>query len=163
MIGIQWKLTPQEREQAIAEGRRRQGVNEAKRLKGRNRGAEAGAEALRVHVLGAAGEMAVASYLGLKDQLYLEEQAVPGSCDLPGGIDVKTRARHYYDLLCQKDEVEGKKLVLVTIEARTIWIRGWIPSEQAIRADWWQEFVPGRGCYAVPQRELLPIDSLPIF
>ena len=54
---------------------RRQGVNEAKGLRGRNGGAWKCSKALYIHLLGAAGEMAVASHLGMKDFLYKETQA----------------------------------------------------------------------------------------
>ena len=82
---------------------RRQGVNEAQGLRGRNGGAWKGSKALDIHLLGAAGEMAVASYLGLKEHLFKETEAKRGSDDLPG-IDVKTRSKASYDLIVQKRE-----------------------------------------------------------
>jgi hypothetical protein len=98
---IVWQLTEDEKQAVRAEARRRQETNAKKRLKGRNNGPEAGDEALRVHLVGAAGEMAVASFLGLKKKVFGDMEAVRHSCDLPPDIDVKTRSRHYYDLLCQ--------------------------------------------------------------
>ena len=52
-----------EKSRALEEGLRRQGVYEAKGLRGRNCGAWKGNKALDIHLLGAAGEMAVASHL----------------------------------------------------------------------------------------------------
>ncbi|ADF42436.1 hypothetical protein S-CBS2_gp080 [Synechococcus phage S-CBS2] len=153
-------LTEEEKLLAKAEGHRRQSVNESSGVKGRNLGPEKGAAALRMHVIGAGGEMAVASLLGLKDHLYLDKSPRRGSADLPGRIDVKTRAKHYYDLLCQKDEEDDKVLVLVTIENKEIRVHGWIESSKAKDPAYWQEFVPGRGCYAVPQSTLNPIETL---
>ena len=108
----------------MEEGMRRQGVNEAKGLRGRNGGAWKGSKALDIHLLGAAGEVAVASYLGMKEHLFKETEARRGSDDLPG-IDVKTRSRHQYDLIVQKNENACKKFVLVTIESQKTFLHGW--------------------------------------
>jgi hypothetical protein len=47
--------------------------------------------------------------LGMKDLLYKETQAKKGSDDLPG-IDIKTRSKHSYDLIVQKNEDPRKKV-----------------------------------------------------
>jgi hypothetical protein len=72
---IEFVFTEDERQQAVKEGLRRQGFNESKGLRGRNGGAWKGSKALDIHLLGAAGEMAVASHLGMKHLLYKETQA----------------------------------------------------------------------------------------
>ncbi len=151
-----------EKDRAIVhrEANRRQAVNEAKALKGRNNGAACGPEALRHHLLGAAGEMAAASYLGLKQFLYQETEARRGSYDLPPNIDVKTRSRHYYDLICQLDESPGKVLVLVTIESRITLVHGWIKSEDAMQEKWKKDPAKGRPAYFVPKENLSPIELL---
>ncbi len=64
---IIFQLTDEERQTAVEEGRRRQSHNEEKQFRGRNGGYETGMLAQQCHILGAAGEMAVASYLGLKN------------------------------------------------------------------------------------------------
>jgi hypothetical protein len=81
---ITFTFTDEERQAAMEEGARRQRVNEEKGLRGRNNGPRFGKKALDVHLLGAAGEMAVASFLGLKHELFKETEAKRGSCDLPG-------------------------------------------------------------------------------
>jgi hypothetical protein len=151
-----------EKDRAIVhrEANRRQFVNEAKALKGRNNGAACGPEALRHHLLGAAGEMAAASYLGLKQFLYQETEARRGSYDLPPNIDVKTRSRHCYDLICQLDESPGKVLVLVTIESRITLVHGWIKSEDAMQEKWKKDPAKGRPAYFVPKENLSPIELL---
>jgi hypothetical protein len=106
---ITFTFTDEERRAAMEEGARRQRVNEEKGLRGRNNGPRFGKKALDVHLLGAAGEMAVASYLGLKHELFKETEAKRGSCDLPG-IDVKTRSKHCRDLIVQKRESPDKAL-----------------------------------------------------
>lgn len=138
---------------------RRQRVNEAKGLRGRNNGAWKGDKALEIHLLGAAGEMAVASYLGLKHELYKESEARRGSDDLPG-IDVKTRSRHSYDLIVQKNDNPRKIFVLVTIEQQKTLIHGWCYGEEAMKDEYWADYARGRPAYFVPQDNLRSIDTL---
>ncbi|NBV29634.1 hypothetical protein EBS02_11605, partial [bacterium] len=76
---IQFEFSEEEKTLAMAEGIRRQGTNENQGLRGRNGGAWKGKKALDIHLLGAAGEMAVASYLGIKQHLYKETKAKRGS------------------------------------------------------------------------------------
>lgn len=154
-------LTEDERQQAIAEGVRRQAVNESKGLRGRNRGPRYGQSALDVHLLGAAGEMAVASLLDAKQWLYQETEAKRGSDDLPG-IDVKTRSKHKYDLIVQKNEDPNKKFVLVTIEDKTILAHGWCYGKEAMKEEYWADPARGRPAYFVPKEALRPINSLSI-
>jgi hypothetical protein len=152
-------LTADERERVIAEARRRQRTNEGKGLKGRNSGPATGGKALQAHYIGAAGEMVVASFLGLAGDVFGESSAWRGSSDLPGKIDVKTRARHSYDLIVQHDEDDDKFLILVTLERCEFRIHGWILAAEAKRPQWWADPAGGRAAYFVPKRVLIPIDS----
>jgi hypothetical protein len=157
---IKFVFTPEERRLAMEEGMRRQSVNEAKGLRGRNKGPRFGAKALEVHLLGAAGEMAVASYMGLKEHLYAEKEAKRGSEDLPGGIDVKTRSKSCYDLIVQKHENPSKKFVLVTIENQQTLLHGWCYGNEAMDEKYWADPARGRPAYFVPQSALRPMESL---
>lgn len=156
---IDFTFTEEEREAARKEAFRRQSVNEIRGLKGRNGGAATGSPALTIHLLGAAGEMAVASYLGLKEFLYKETEAKRGSCDLPG-IDIKTRSRHQYDLIVQKNESPEKKYVLVTIENKKTLIHGWIGGKDAMKEEYWADPARGRPAYFVPKTALHPMNTL---
>jgi hypothetical protein len=156
---IIFTFTKEELEQALREGERRQAVNEQSGLRGRNGGPRYGKLAHEIHLLGAMGEMAVASYLGLKQHLYLETRPRRGSDDLPG-IDVKTRSRHRYDLIVQKNEDPLKKFVLVTIENQETIIRGWCLGEDAMKEEFWADPARGRPAYFVPQATLRPIEEL---
>ena len=158
---IVFTFTDEERRIAMEEGMRRQAVNEAKGLRGRNRGPRFGQKALDVHLLGAAGEMAVASYLGLKHELYKEKEAKRGSDDLPG-IDVKTRSKHSYDLIVQKNENPCKKFVLVTIESQKTLIHGWCYGKEAMEEKFWADPARGRAAYFVPKQYLRSIDTLTV-
>ena len=158
-LPIDFVFTEEEREAACKEAFRRQAVNEIKGLKGRNGGVATGAMALTIHLLGAAGEMAVASHLGLKEFLYKEAEAKRGSCDLPG-IDVKTRSRHSYDLIVQKNESPEKKFVLVTIENKKTLIHGWIDGKNAMKEEYWADPARGRPAFFVPKTALRPMSTL---
>lgn len=157
---ITFTFTDEERQAAMEEGARRQRVNEEKGLRGRNNGPRFGKKALEVHLLGAAGEMAVASFLGLKHELFKETEAKRGSCDLPGNIDVKTRSKSRYDLIVQKNEDPRKKFVLVTIEKQQTLIHGWCHGSDAMIPEFWSDPAGGRPAYFVPQQHLKPMEDL---
>tara|TARA_R110000868_G_scaffold391223_1_gene661161 strand:+ start:246 stop:731 length:486 start_codon:yes stop_codon:yes gene_type:complete len=156
---ISFVFTPEERQAAMEEGMRRQAVNEAKRLRGRNGGASFGSKALDIHLLGAAGEMAVASYLGMKHELYKEVEAKRGSDDLPG-IDIKTRSKHSYDLIVQTQENPDKKFVLVTIENQQTLLHGWCYGRQAMDVRYWADPARGRPAFFMPKENLHPMETL---
>jgi hypothetical protein len=156
---IEFVFSEEERKQAMEEGQRRQAVNEAQGLRGRNKGAAHGDQALSIHLLGAAGEMAVASFMGLKHELYKESEARRGSDDLPG-IDVKTRSKHKYDLIVQKNENPRKKFVLVTIENQKTFIHGWCWGEEAMDEKFWADPARGRPAFFVPKSMLRPMGTL---
>jgi hypothetical protein len=156
---ISFVFTAEERQAAMEEGMRRQSVNEARGLRGRNGGASFGSKALEIHLLGAAGEMAVASHLGMKSFLYQATEAERGSYDLPG-IDVKTRSKHQYDLIVQKNESAEKKYVLVTIQDKTTLIHGWCYGHEGMKEIYWSDPAKGRPAYFVGKEHLRPMETL---
>ncbi len=156
---ISFVFTAEERQAAMEEGIRRQSVNEAQRLRGRNGGASFGSKALEIHLLGAAGEVAVASYLGLKEHLFKETNAKRDSDDLPG-IDVKTRSKASYDLIVQRQSDPNRKFVLVTIENRQTLLHGWCYGHEGMKEIYWADPARGRPAYFVPQSALRPMETL---
>jgi hypothetical protein len=108
----------------------------------------------------AAGEVAVASYLGLKEHLFKETEACRGSDDLPGGIDVKTRSKTSYDLIVQRQSDPNKKFVLVTIEKGTTLIHGWCWGREAMDEKFWADPARGRPAYFIPKEHLHPMESI---
>jgi hypothetical protein len=157
---ISFVFSEEERRLAMEEGMRRQRVNEARGLRGRNGGAWQGSKALDIHLLGAAGEVAVASYLGLKEHLFKEAEAKRGSDDLPGGIDVKTRSKSRYDLIVQKQEDPNKVFVMVTIENQRTLLHGWCYGHEAMKEEYWADPARGRPAYFVPKEALHSMDAL---
>jgi len=156
---IEFVFSEQERQQAMEEGLRRQRVNESKALRGRNGGAWKGSKALDIHLLGAAGEVAVASYLGMKEHLFRETEARRGSDDLPG-IDVKTRSKTSYDLIVQKNETSEKKFVLVTIQDQKTLLHGWCYGHEAMQERFWADPARGRPAYFVGKEHLRSMETL---
>ena len=157
---IRISLTPEQKQRAEDEAVRRQSGNQAQGLRGRNRAPAVGDRALQMHRLGTTGEVAVAAHLGLEDHLFAETTANRGSCDLPGDIEVKTRSRHGYDLIVQKDERLDKRLVLVTIERDKVFLHGWCVAGDVMREEFWADPAGGRPAYFVPKRNLRDIGEL---
>jgi hypothetical protein len=152
-------LSEEERLLALAEAERRQSFNESLRVAGRNGGVSRGDYALTLHKIGAAGEVAVASYLGLKDYLFKEARPTRDSYDLPYKIDVKTRSKHDYDLIVQLDDKPDKIYWLVTIQDRQVQIHGWIPHSECARPEYVRDPAGGRRAYFVPRGKLFPPES----
>ena len=115
-----------------------------------------------MHRLGALGEVAVAAHLGLEDYVFAESEAKRGTADLPGDIEVKTRSRHGYDLIVQRDERPDKKLVLVTIENNRILLHGWCVAGDVMQERFWADPARGRPAYFVPKRVLNSLDTLDV-
>ncbi len=154
-------LKPEQLALAEAEAKRRQVHNESRGLKGRNKAPDKGEKALKMHLLGCIGEVAVADYLGLQEHLFEAQSPIPGAADLPGNIEVKARSKHNYDLLIQLTDDPNKIFVLTTHEGGGLThVVGWIRGQDAMRKEWIREFVRGRPCYAVPQGELQPPETI---
>jgi hypothetical protein len=145
---------------AEREAVRRQSHNEAKGLKGRNRAAATGDRALELHRLGCIGEMAVAVHMGLEEYVFQATDAVRGSTDLPGNIEVKTRPKHGYDLLVQLDDDPSKVFVLVTHQDGVTQIAGWAHGHDVMKASNVRELVRGRPCHVFPGKALNPAETL---
>lgn len=158
-----YRLNDEEKQLALLEAERRQSVNEKNKTSGRNGGIENGQKALALHQIGALGEMAVASYLGLKNFLYLDKIPKKDSYDLPFGIDVKTRAKHYYDLIVQLDEKENKNFWLCTIQSGEIHIKGWTQGRFCFKPEFIKDPAGGRKAYFVPQSKLWPPETFCFF
>jgi len=153
-------LTPDQKKKALEEANRRQTVNEQKNLLGRNNAPAFGPSSLNMHRIGAMGEMAAAVFLNLQDQVFQATTSVRGSSDLPGDIEVKTRSKHSYDLIVQKDERPDKKMILITVEKGTIIIWGWCIAEEVMKKEYWSDPARGRPAYFVPKKVLRPIETL---
>lgn len=102
----------------------------------------------------------MASYLDLEEHLFTEQTAKRGSSDLPGDIEVKTRSKHSYDLIVQRNERADKKLVLVTVEKDKILLHGWCVAGDVMKEEFWADPARGRPAYFVPKKYLRDISEL---
>lgn len=157
---VEYVFTDDQKVLAYDEANKRQARNEAKGRRGRNNAPWKGSEALGMHLIGCAAEIAVANYLGLEQYLFIGDEPVRGEPDLPGMIEVKCRSKHNYDLLVFLDDNPEKKFVLVTTGGGKTYIRGWIPGVEAMQEKWIKEYRKGSRSYAVPQDALRPIQEL---
>lgn len=165
-MAIDFQLTTEQLKNAETEARRRQSYNENKNYRGRNKAPQKGDAALEMHRLGCVGEIVAAYYLGFEDYLFIDKVPIKNSRDLPQNIEVKTRKKHGYDLLIQLNDDPSKLFLLVTYD-RTVdpflaKIVGWTYGKDVMRRELIKEFIKGRPCYAVPQRELKDLATLPV-
>lgn len=157
---VKVNLTPELLALAEQEAKRRQSVNETLGLRGRNKAPAVGGRALELHRLGCIGEVAAAAHFGLEEGLFTETNAVRGSADLPFDLEVKTRSRHSYDLIVQKNERKDKKLLLVTVEKDEVLIHGWCVAGDVMKPEFWSDPARGRPAYFVPKSQLLQLSDL---
>lgn len=159
---ISIKLSAAQLERAEAEALRRQNRNESRKLSGRNGAPSLGNRALQMHRLGTLGEVAVAAHLGLENRLFTHTDATRNSCDLPGLIEVKTRSKHCYDLIVQRNEVADKKLVLVTVQGQEIKLHGWAYAGEVMKEEFWSDPAGGRPAFFVPKSQLRDMSELEV-
>jgi hypothetical protein len=136
-------------DKAQKEAARRQLVNETCGLKGRNFAPAIGDISLSMHVLGAKGELAVAQYLNVEDEVFKDQIPTRGSVDLPPNIDVKTRSRHWMDLVVQLDDDPQKIFVHATSENDFVRLHGWTYGHRVMKPCFQQDPAGGRPAYFV--------------
>ena len=154
---VRMQFTQEQRARALAEGKRRSEYDQARGMQGRNGGPTHGPEAEKFDILGAAGELAVAIYLGVEDAVFLDEAPSRDNPDLELGdrkVDVKTRSKHYYDLIIQRDGHSDWYYWLVTIARKEIRIQGWCWGNGMMVPEHIKDPAGGREAFFVPQSKL---------
>jgi hypothetical protein len=86
------------------------------------------------HIEGACGEAAVAKFLNLYWEGHVGAYPDTTRPDLKPNIEVKTRSKHWQDLLIRKHENREQVFILVTGTSPEFRIRGWIWGENACQA-----------------------------
>lgn len=110
------------------------------------------------NVLGARGELAVASYLRRKWNADVEYK--PGVPDIDPDIQVRCSSKPWGDLIFRDTDSPEHRFVLVTGTGPEFEIRGWIWGRDAIREEWRKDPANrGQPCYCVPQSHLIPIEG----
>lgn len=110
------------------------------------------------HINGALGEVAVAKFLGR----YWDGMGALG--DL-GALDVRDvqvrwRAKDWYDLLLHPEDGDDLPFVLVTGAAPSYRLHGWIIGRDGKQDRYWSDPAGGRPAFFVPQADLREMATL---
>lgn len=157
-------LTPEQMARADAEGLRRHTVNIANGVRPTPDAPKDEAEAQRIHILGARGELGAAVYYGVEDRVFntLTAEAGRGVGDIDGTrIDVKATARKnppWLQVWKRSAAAADKIFLLVVVDAPDVELQGWIDGEELIDKANLQDI--GGGSYRVPVSRLNGVDSL---
>lgn len=158
------RLTPEQMARADAEGLRRHTVNIANGVRPTPDAPKDEAEAQRIHILGARGELGAAVYYGVQDRVFntLTAEAGRGVGDIEGTrIDVKATARKnppWLQVWKRSAAAADKIFLLVVVDAPEVELQGWIDGEELIDEANLQDI--GGGSYRVPVSRLNGVDSL---
>jgi len=126
-------------------------LSEARRMGLQNKYA-AGAENERaIHAFGAAGEYAVARFLGVAIPATVNTFHAP---DLLDDIQVRTRRKPHYELIVRTDDEDDHRYVLVYADPPTFWVRGFMYGHAAKRRDWQRDYGGFGSAYFVPTSHL---------
>jgi hypothetical protein len=102
----------------------------------------------QLHIEGALGELALAKHLGW----YWSKGIFRG--DDVHNFQVRTRSKHYYDLILHPDDPDDKNFYLVTGVNGEYRIRGWIKGIDGKQDKHWKDPAGGRPAFFVPVSEL---------
>ena len=118
------------------------------------------AAALALDTLGARCECA--AYLALKPCRWnhLAADSLADLADLDDWVDVKGRARAWYDLPVQKEGRADWAYLLVTANHPDYRLVGWIMGRDAMRPEHWSDPAGGRPAYFVRQDKLRQVEEL---
>jgi hypothetical protein len=116
-----------------------------------------GLEGWTVHIEGAAGEMAVAKALGLFWNGSLNTFKTQADVQR---LEVRTRSKHYYELLIRPNDDSDALFVLVTGRAPDFEVKGWIRGSEAKKQEWLQNHGGRPPAYFVPHDALRQLDEL---
>ena len=113
------------------------------------------ADMLAYHILGAAGELAVAKFLG---RYWGGDVRNFKKADLGQSVQVRTRSKHEYDLIVRHDDNPDDAYVLVTATTHTrLRIHGWIYGSEARKDEWLKTYGDRPAAWFVPQSALRPL------
>lgn len=114
---------------------------------------------LGTHIFGIACEIAGHNALGLtwKDTPYRK-----GERDLPKGLEIRGRRKHYYDLLIWPTDDRERAYIHVTNEigSSVYRIHGMMLADEAMQDKYWKKVTDRPASYFVPAADLIPIEDL---
>lgn len=110
-----------------------------------------------MNINGAIGELALAKHLGW----YWDGALGNFKADDVGHHQVRATTWENGRLLIHHEDKDDRKFVLVTLhDMPCVTLAGWMLGQDAKDPAYWAEPRRGRGCYAVPQEMLRPMEEL---
>lgn len=119
-----------------------------------NHGLEPDADLLGIHVLGAAGELAVARVLG---RYWGGDISTFKRADLGRSVQVRTGSKPSHSLIIRPDDSLEDVYVLVTGTPTRLRVHGWIRGAEARKDEWMQAHAGRPPAWFVPQSALRPL------
>lgn len=113
-------------------------------------------EAWDLHIEGACGELAVAKVTGAYWDAAIDVFKRPDV----GGLQVRTRSRHDYELIVRVNDRDSDRFVLVTGRCPRYVIRGFIVGADAKQQRWLKAHGDREEAYFVPHDALTPLTAL---
>lgn len=111
-----------------------------------------------IHVLGALGECAFAKATGRYWSGGVN--TFKGEPDLMGGVEVRTRSKHEYDLIVRPDDSDDGLFVLVTGGPKDFVVHGWMRGADAKQDQYLANHGNHSPAYFVPKSALRPVSGL---
>lgn len=147
-------LSPADQQLAIDAGRRRYARRRAAGSKHRyNRPQQSMEQDIQQDIDGCGSEIETARFL---DVPWVETTEPDPDGDIAPGVQVRHTVYANGCLLLHPTDVDSHAFYLVTGNFPDYQIKGWTIALDGKREEHWKELRPGRPCYAVPQRCLLP-------
>lgn len=103
------------------------------------------------HIEGACGELVVAKLLGLYWDGSVNTFQRGGDV---ADLQVRTRSKHYYELIVRPNDKDDARFILVTGIAPVYRVRGWILGRDAKRPEWSQTHGGRPAAFFVPHGSL---------
>lgn len=150
---VEVSLSPVEMQHAAMVGALRQ--IESIRLRLRDQFGADPDNAWSIHIEGAAGEMAAAKALGRYWTMPVNTFKDGGDV---GPLQIRTRPRHYNELIVRPGDRDTDTFILVTGRAPQFRVHGYITGGQAKRRCWLHDYGGRPPAYFVPQSALHPLE-----
>jgi hypothetical protein len=113
-----------------------------------------------MEIFSAQGELTIAKYLNL---YWSGINGIIKAVDVGGeeGAEVRTRSKHWYELILHPEDADERPHVLVTTEAPPAFcLVGWIYGNAGKREQYWDDPAGNRAAFFVPHCDLRPMAEL---
>lgn len=152
---IEIELTDDEMQVAVWVGAMRRVGAIRKGLQYRNGPPQYPGQEWAIDIVGAAGELACAKYLGL---YWHGLSPLARGCDVAGNVDVRSSLRDDAPLIVRDRDADDRPFVLVTGRPPLLTLRGWLVARDGKRPEYRNPTPPPY--FEVPQARLSAIEHL---